>query len=169
MLRSTILAVLFVCFSSAAISSDLRGWHLDFEKSLDSEAQRLTEILDELGEIGAILDASVARIRPDQTEEDLMQQIVKEINVTRIPGFVAYNLSQEGISLLSLLSVRAAWLEKEGINSPQVKRKIEAIKKTIYDTEPLLREAIDVFEPWKNLDGEEIAEGIARRTARDKR
>ena len=141
---------------------------MDSQKSLDYEARRLAEILDELGEIGTILDDSAARINTGQAEKDLMQQIAQEINVTRIPGFVAYNLSQEGITLLSLLSIRAASLEKEGTNTPQLNQKIKIIKKRIYDAELMLRKAIKDFEPWKSLDGEKIAEGIAQRAAQRK-
>jgi|SRR5690242_17956952 len=80
------------------------------EVLLEKEFRRLLEILEDLGHIGTELEKSpeiVKEISDLTASEDVKgQQLVDHINFVRIPGYCAYQLTQEAIILLYLITVK---------------------------------------------------------------
>jgi hypothetical protein len=143
------------------------GWNSSVEESLDNEARRLSEVFGELGQIGKILDQSATRIDPKAPEQELTEKLALEVNRTRVPGFCGYHLAEECFSLLKLLSVRIALLERDEKKSrdTNLKTKLTTLKKVIDDSKSKIRRTIEEMKPWSNLEGERIAEAIAARAA----
>lgn len=155
---------------TVAKGASIMDWSDNLEDSLDKEARRLSEILDEMGLIGKIFEDSAVRVDPKAPKEELLKSITLEINRTRVPGFCAYNLAEEALSILKLLSVRIAYLEREGASrDANLMKKLDKLKEIINDAEPKVRQTIEEMASWKNLDGKEIAEAIAERAAAKKR
>lgn len=167
-LASLLLTVfLSLLYFPQAKGESMMDWSNNLEESLDNEARRLTEILNELGRIGKILEESATRVDPEAPEEELLKVITLEINRTRVPGFCAYNLAEEALSLLKLLSVRIALLErnKEKSRDAKLQRKLDNLKEIINETEPKVRQTIEQMKPWSGMEGKKIAEAIAARAA----
>ena len=72
--------------------------------SLDAHVQRFIEINEALGEIGTIFESVGAQTASGSSETDPLEQIAQSVNKLRIPGFFAYHLAQEALSLLNVIS-----------------------------------------------------------------
>ncbi|MBS3920890.1 MAG: hypothetical protein KG012_18615 [Deltaproteobacteria bacterium] len=146
----------------------MMDWSNNLEKSLYNEARRLSEILTEMGLIGKIFEDSANRIDPKAPQEELLKSIALEI---RVPGFCAFNLAGEALSLIKLLSVRIAMIESgEGKSrDANLQRKLDNIKEIINEAEPNVRQTLEQMTPWSSMDGKKIAEAIAERAAAKKK
>lgn len=146
----------------------MMDWSINLEKSLYNEARRLSEILTEMGLIGKIFEDSANRIDPKAPQEELLKSIALEI---RVPGFCAFNLAEEALSLIKLLSVRIAMIESgEGKSrDANLQRKLDNIKEIINEAEPNVHQTLEQMTPWSSMDGKKIAEAIAERAAAKKK
>ncbi len=170
-LASLLLTVILsLSYFTQAKGESMMDWSSSLEKSLDNEARRLSEILDEIGLIGKILEDSAIRVDPKAPQEELLKSITIEIKRTRVPGFCAYNLAEEAFSLLKLLSARIALLERDKGKSrdANLQRKLDSLKEIINYAEPNVRETVEQMMPWSSMDGKKIAEAIAARAAAKK-
>ena len=154
----------YVLFASI-VKAEADHWYKTFEAAIDSETRRLTQIMHELGEIGRILDESASRIDLSLPEKELMKQLTSEINTTRVPGYCAFNLGQEALSLLKLLSARVAWLDQKAEVTVTLQQKLVEVEAIVNEAEPLVRKTIIDFDPWGSLESKKIVEAIAKRAA----
>jgi hypothetical protein len=140
-------------------------WSANSEKSFENEARRLTEILDELGQIGKILEEFTTRLNPEAEREELLKQIALYMNRMKVPGFCGYTLAQEAFLLMQLLSVRITLLsrDQEKSQDAELATKLETARKTIDEAEPFLRQTIEEMEPWGEMNQERIIEAIIQR------
>ncbi len=146
------------------------SWFSNLETSLDNEARRLAEVLSELAEIGQVMNDVVAAAQPEGSREQLLRYLAEKIDKTRIPGFCAYNLAEEALSLVRLLSVRISLLEGDNEKSrdPGLQEKLASLREAVQRAEPQVRQSIVQMEPWKSMDGQKIAEAMAARAAAKK-
>ncbi len=134
------------------------------ELALEKYIRRLSEVGEELGKIGRILERSADRVNPNLAEEQLTHQILDELNSIRIPGFCAYKLAEEGLILLNLISVKIILLrqayEKAG-NRPQIEkmRRLREHIETLH--EPLMHTTLQEMRPYSTMDPKKIMESIA--------
>lgn len=126
--------------------------------SLDSHIQRFLEIQEALGEIGTIFESVGDEMA---WETNPSEQICQSFNKLRIPGFFAYHLAQEGISLLNVIAASVALVKKD----IEASEKLKAVLSTIEESEPILRQTVYDMEPYKSMDAKEAIQLIAARTA----
>jgi hypothetical protein len=132
--------------------------------NLDKHFHRLLEIEEALGEIGAIFNRESAKTSP-QNSSDALRYIADSVNKLRIPGFFAYHLAQEGLSLLHVVAASCATGKQSGGGSTE---KLDRVLKHIDEVEPVLRKALYDMEPYKSMDAKEAIEVIAARIAKEK-
>ena len=136
------------------------------EVLLDKEFRRLLEILEDLGHIGTELEKTpkiVKEIFDLKASEDAKgQQLVDHINFVRIPGYCAYQLTQEAIILLYLVAVKIQSLrpiyEKEG--DPRKLGKLDQYENTVNQAEPEIRCTMESLKHHSTLDSKNIVESI---------
>lgn len=77
-------------------------------KVLEQYTRRLQEVLEEAEEVGKHFDlaAMKAHFQVCSSDEDLRARIAPWVNEIRVPGFCAYALAEEGLTLLNLIAVR---------------------------------------------------------------
>jgi hypothetical protein len=144
-----------------APSQDDRPLYLN----LDKDFHRLLEIEEAIGEIGAIFDRESAKTSP-QNSSDALRYIADSVNKLRIPGFFAYPLAQEGLSLLHIVAASCAIGKQSGGSSSD---KIDRVLKHIDEVEPVLRTALYDMEPYKSMNAKETIEVITARIAEKER
>ena len=133
---------------------------------LEKEFRRLLEILGDLGHIGTEFEKTpkmVKEISNLKAPEDVKsQQLVDYINFVRIPGYCAYQLTQEAMILLDLIAVKIQSLrliyEKEG--DPKKIGKLDQYENAVNQAEPEIRRAMDSLKHHGTLDGKKIVESI---------
>lgn len=113
-------------------------------KNLDKDLQRLVEIMERMGEIGAIFEREGAIASP-QSDSDALLYINDSVNKVRIPGFFAYHLAQEGLSLLHVLALSCAIGKESCGDSPE---RFDGILKHIDEVGPVLRQTAYDMEPY---------------------
>ena len=147
-----------------------KSWSPD-ELALGKYIRRLSEVQEELSEIGKILQASADRVNPNQPQEQLLSQITNELNRVRIPGFCAYKLAEEGLALLRLISVKIMLLrqayENEG-NHAEVERMDQLGEQIENSHEPLMLRTLEEMKPYSTMDAKKIIGSIPLR-ARNQR
>jgi len=112
--------------------------------------RRIMEISDELEAIGKIFENSHTFVNGSTLET-----LSNSINELKIPGFCAFHLAQEGISLLNLTGVIIA--------TNRASEKYNDEMKLLGVLEPLFLKPIGDMKIYKNLKTEEIFEGIIKR------
>jgi hypothetical protein len=125
--------------------------------SLDAQARRLSDILQELGESTELL-------------EDVGQSSSVEEG-PKIPGFCAHKLAEEGAALLSLISFRVDCIqwdqERSGDCEPSAR--VKEVRDFIeQEAEPKIRAVLDRAGPYGELDVSELLaslEASAKETA----
>lgn len=141
------------------------------EAALEKYVRRLSEVQDELSEIGTIFESSIASLDINASQHQLLEQITLAVNKIRIPGFCAYKLAEEGLVLLNLIAVGSLSLRKvyeQSGNSSQLK-KLSHLQDLIDTTiEPLMRQTLEEMTPYSTMDGRKIIESIAARCEKDK-
>lgn len=118
--------------------------HKTLIKDLDKDIHRLAEIMERMGEIGAVFEQENAKTSP-QSESDALLYIENSVNKVRIPGFIAYHLAQEGLCLLHVLAISCA-IGKQLCGGDS--EKFDGILKYIDEVEPGLRQAAHDMEPY---------------------
>lgn len=131
--------------------------------SLDRHVKRFMEVAQALAEIGTIFESSAARISCE-SETEALESAVQSVNELRIPGFFAYHLAQEGLSLVKIIAASAALSDKDVVGS----EKINAVSSTINEAEPRLRQTIYDMEPYKSADANEAIQMIVARMSEQK-
>ena len=108
------------------------------EALLEKELRRLLEILGDLGPIGMELEKTAGNVDSKTSEKVSWQQLADQINVIRIPGYCAYQLTQEALILLYLIAVKIHSLRliyKEEGDSRKWK-KLDQYEDAVNQTEP---------------------------------
>jgi superfamily II RNA helicase len=136
------------------------------EEKLDRCVRRLSEIMEELGEVGLCLEKSSAAMaeygKKVKSEEELLEKLRDEIRETKIPGFCGVKLLQEATALIDIIGVRISYLRGlgEGINV----RKIDAIEKFIREKlQPILTVSFKEMAHFGTMDEKKILETILTR------
>jgi hypothetical protein len=132
------------------------------EVLLEKEFRRLLEILADLGSIGTELEKTADTVNLKASEEQLARQLVDHINFVRVPGYCAYQLTQEAITLLYLLAVKIHSLRllyKEEGDSRKLK-KLNQYEDAVNQAEPEIHRAIESLKPYSTLDGKKLVESI---------
>ena len=129
--------------------------------SLGAHLRRFIEINEALGESGAIFESAGAQMVSGSGEINRLELIAQNINKLRIPGFFAYHLAQEALSLLNIIAASAALAKKEIEASERLKATLSLVEKS----EPTLRRTVYEMEPYKSMDAKEAIEVIAARLA----
>lgn len=133
------------------------------EVLLEKEFRRLLEILGDLGHIGTELEKTGEMVNLKASEEVLGQHLVDHINVIRIPGYCAYQLTQEAIILLYLLAVKIHSLrlmyKEEGGDFKKLK-KLDEYEVAVNQAEPEIRRAMESLKPYSTLKSKKIVESI---------
>lgn len=117
-------------------------------KNLDKDLHRLVEIMERMGEIGAIFEREGAKASP-QSDSDALLYINDSVNKVRILGFFAYHLAQEGLSLLHVLAVSCA-IGKQSCGGSS--ERFDGILKHIDEVEPVLRQAAYDMESYTSMN-----------------
>lgn len=136
------------------------------ELLLDKEFRRLFEILEGLGRIGTELEKTPTIVKDIfnlKASEDVKgQQLVDHINFIRIPGYCAYQLTQEAIILLYLVAVKIQSLrliyEKEG--DPKKLENLDQYENAVNQAEAEIRRAMESLKHYSTLDSKNIVESI---------
>lgn len=128
----------------------------------DAHVNRLLQIENSLSEIGTIFETVGISAIPEDTAS--MNRFIEEsVNKLRIPGFFAYHLAQEGLSLLHLIAAACAIARQSG--GRDVSERIDKIVVHIDEVEPMLRKTLYDMEPYKSMSANEAIEDIAKRLA----
>jgi hypothetical protein len=136
------------------------------EVLLEKEFRRLLEILGDLGHIGTELEKTPTIVKEifnlKASEEVKGQQLVDHINFVRIPGYCAYQLTQEAIILLYLVAVKIQSLrliyENEGYSKKL--KKLDQYEDAVNQAEPEIRRAMESLKHHGTLDSKKIVESI---------
>ncbi len=136
------------------------------ESKLDRCVRRLSEIMEELGEVGLFLEKSSAAMaecgRKAKSEEELLEKLKNEIRETKVPGFCGVKLLQEASTLIDMIGVRISYLRGlgPGINT----RKLDSIEKFIREKlQPILTVSFKEMAHFGTLDEKKILETILAR------
>jgi superfamily II RNA helicase len=136
------------------------------EEKLDRCVRRLSEIMEELGEVGLFLEKSSAAMaeygKKIKSEEKLLEKLRDEIRETKIPGFCGVKLLQEATALIDIIGVRISYLRGlgEGVNT----RKIDSIEKFIREKlQPILTVSFKEMAHFGTMDEKNILETILAR------
>jgi hypothetical protein len=124
--------------------------YLTDEYSLDAQVKRLSEILEELGELRELLED----VGGDQ----------------RIPGYCACKLAQEAAALAGLIAFRVDLMRKEhelSGHSQPLKRAREARDFIDQEAEPTIREFLGLAKPYSALEASELLESIEMKSRRE--
>ena len=124
--------------------------YLTDEYSLDAQVKRLSEILEELGELRELLED----VGGDQ----------------RIPGYCACKLAEEAAALAGLIAFRVDFKRKEhelsGDSQPLARAKV-ARDFIDQEAEPTIREFLGWAKPYSSLEATELLESIETKSPRD--
>ena len=136
------------------------------ESKLDRCVRRLSEIMEELGEVGLFLEKSSAAMaeygRKVKSEKELLEELKNEIRKTKIPGFCGVKLLQEASALIDMIGVRISYLRGlgEGVNT----KKIDTIEKFIREKlQPILTVSFKEMAHFGTMDEKKILETILAR------
>ncbi len=131
--------------------------------------RRLSEVQEELEAIRKQFEKSYSQTKSTDSEE-ILKRMVAQADELKIPGFRAYHLAQEGMALLSLVSVSTSSLTKfnSSLDVPKRFQKIDSLKKCTRDLEPIFHQTLIDMEPYKALDSNMIIESIASKIAKTK-
>ena len=136
------------------------------ESKLDRCVRRLSEIMEELGEVGVFLEKSSAAMaeygRKSRSNEELLEKLKNEIRETKIPGFCGVKLLQEASALIDMIGVRISYLRGlgEGVNT----KKIDTIEKFIREKlQPILTVSFKEMAHFGTMDEKKILETILAR------
>jgi hypothetical protein len=134
------------------------------EATLEKYVQRLSEVIEELGEIRKMFEESAARMNPRESESELMRQITNEVNRNRISGFCAYKLAEESMALLSLIAIKVIFLKDtyEQLGSSTRQQKLTHLQNYMNEVEPIIRQTLDDMAPYSTLDSQKIIESMCR-------
>lgn len=131
---------------------------------LDAHVQRFIEINEALGDIGTIFESVGSPATSNSGGTHPLEQIAQNVNELRIPGFFAYHLAQEALSLLNIIAASAALAKKD----VEASEKLKVVLCQIDESEPVLRRTVYDMEPYKSMDAKEAIEVIAARLAERK-
>jgi hypothetical protein len=114
---------------------------------LERYLQRLSEIQEELGEIGEDLQASTGGEGEETNPSGGMPQV-------RIAGFRAYHLAQEGMALLNLVAVSLAMVRAtaDESDSQEQIQKLDTVNHYLDELEPILKRILKDMEPYRSLE-----------------
>jgi superfamily II RNA helicase len=136
------------------------------EEKLDRCVRRLSEIMEELGEVGLFLEKSSAAMadygKKIKTEEELLDKLRDEIRETKVPGFCGVKLLQEATALIDIIGIRISYLRSltGGVNT----KKIDAIEKFIREKlQPILTVSFKEMAHFGTMDEKKILETILAR------
>jgi len=136
------------------------------ESKLDRCVRRLSEIMEELGEVGLFLEKSSAAMaeygRKVKSEKELLEELKNEIRKTKIPGFCGVKLLQEASALIDMIGVRISYLRGlgEGVNT----KKLDTIEKFIREKlQPILTVSFKEMAHFGTMDEKKILETILAR------
>lgn len=127
------------------------------EFSLDAQVRRVSEILEELGELKGLLEDVGGDREPDPCDP-------------RIPGFCACKLAEEAVALLGLISLRIGFIQKEyepSGGSGSLERANEVKDFIEREAEPKIREHLAWAQPYASLDASEILASIGTQDRQD--
>jgi hypothetical protein len=120
------------------------------EYSLDVQVKRVSEILEELGELRGLRE----EVEGDQ----------------RIPGYCAYKLAEEAAALTGLIAFRVDFMRKEyerSGDSRPLERAKEARDFLDQEAEPTIREFLGWTKPYSSLEASELLESVETKSQRD--
>jgi superfamily II RNA helicase len=136
------------------------------EEKLDRCVRRLSEIMEELGEVGLFLEKSSAAMadygKKVKSEEELLGKLRDEIRETKVPGFCGVKLLQEATALIDIIGIRISYLRSltGGVNT----KKIDAIEKFIREKlQPILTVSFKEMAHFGTMDEKKILETILAR------
>jgi len=111
---------------------------------LERYLQRLSEIQEELGEIGTQLQTSAE-------QSDTPGQNLPEV---RIAGFSAYHLAQEGVALLNLVAVTLSVVRTTATQDGDQDQlqKLDTVNHYLDELEPILKRILTDMAPYRSLD-----------------
>lgn len=139
------------------------------ESALDRYARRLSEVEEELAELGKFLEeldeSANERFDPSASEQETYTQVTEKVYNLRIPAFCAIKLAEEGLALLNLIAVRIASLRsiyEQSTSSPKL-QKLADLKNHVDEVEPILRKTLDDLAPYSTLDARKIIESVCQR------
>jgi len=135
--------------------------HASAYLNLDKHFRRLIEIEEMLGEIGTFFDRKSANM-PPQNSSDALRHFADSVNKLRIPGFFAYHLAQEGLSLVHILAATCAICKQAAEGNTE---KLDRVSKHIDEVEPVLGKALYDMEPYKSMNANDAIEVITARIA----
>jgi len=134
---------------------------------LDTYVQRLSDVQDELGEIGSLFEESADRIRERRNEEDVSDQVAEESDRQRITGFRGFHLAHEGVSLLNLISISIAYLESsQELETEKQAERIEKVKEYLKEVKPLFQETLEKMTPYESMNAQTIVKAIATKISK---
>ncbi len=140
-------------------------WQEQMETCLEKELKRLLEILEDLGHNAAEFEKNsitVKSILNLQDPEVKSQQLVDQLNFIRIPGYCAYQLTQEAVILLHLMSVKISSLRpiyKESGDSVKL-AKLNQYEAAVNQVDPEIRRSIETLALFSTLDSRKIMDSI---------
>jgi hypothetical protein len=120
------------------------------EHSLEAQVKRVSEILEELGELRELLE---------DIEGD-----------PRIPGYCACKLAEEADALTGLIAFRVDFMGKEyelSGDSQPLERAKEARDFIDREAEPTIREFLSWAKPYSALEVSELLESIEKKSPKD--
>lgn len=142
--------------SPAEPTSPVLAYLMD-ESSLDAQVKRVSEVLEELGDLRGLLDDVGGDGEADAPDP-------------RIQGYCAAKLAEEAVALLGLLSLRVAIIQKEYESSggSEFLGRTDKVKGFIEEeAEPKIREHIDWAKPYARLDVSELLASIGKQDRKE--
>jgi hypothetical protein len=136
--------------------------YLRNESSLETQAKRLSGVLEELGELRCLLEASEGKSQSGGTAGQPVHPHPLEAD-PRIPGICAGKLLQEADALLALVDFRIAVIrkEQESSGSAELPTAVKEVQEFIeQEAKPRLRDHADWGGRYSNADSSDVLDSI---------
>ncbi len=134
------------------------------EAAINRYIKRLNDIHQEIAEIGRHFEESSQQIKTGEATESL-EETITLVNKFRIPGYCAYKLAEEGLTLVHLLSVKIALLKNEDNKSNADIAELDNTVEFLDVSEQSFNQVLEEMPPYKSLkDVDVIQETLTRIT-----
>ena len=132
------------------------------ESKLDRCVRRLSEIMEELADVGLFLEKSAGKNlkgRGVKSHEEFLEMLGREIGTIKGPGYCGFKLLQEAGALIDIIGVRVQYLR--GLGDRANVRKLDAIETFINEKlQPILSVSLDEMSHYSTLDEKRILEAL---------
>jgi len=156
--------------SSGESVSPIVAYLID-ERTLDAQMKRLSDVLDELGELEGLLADAETNPEADGLPAAMTESAPPFEADPRIPGFCACKLAEEAEALRNLISLRADFICSEPEQSGGAAMLDRAKEVQAFLTEeaaPKIREHLDRAGPYAGRDGSDLLAAMGTIDREDK-